>query len=117
MILTSHKDKYEYLENYILNTLDDDKVDVRRPLMIIGNGGSGKSTVIAEIMSKYNKYNYCVIIPHDISYIIGSKEKELQLHGFTFIHAWPEPECEMVAKYLRANIVHFERDPNKPYTY
>lgn len=117
MMLTSHKDKYEYLENYILDKLHDDDVDVRRPLMIIGDGGSGKTTVIKEIMSKYNKYNYCVIIPHDISYITASKEEEEQFYGFTFIHAWPEPECEMVAKYLGANIVHFERDPNNAFTY
>jgi ABC-type transporter Mla maintaining outer membrane lipid asymmetry ATPase subunit MlaF len=116
MMLTSHKDKYEYLENYILDKLDDDGVDVSRPLMIIGDGGSGKSTVIAEIMSKYNKYNYSVIIPHEKTYITASKEEE-QFHGITFIHAWPEPECEVVAKYLRANIVYFERDPAKAYTY
>ena len=78
--------------------------------MIIGDGGSGKTTLIKEIMSKYKDNNYCLIIPSDKVYTFPSKDKETS-YAVTFIHAWPEPECEMVAKYLGANIVHFEKDP------
>jgi len=101
VVLTSHKEKYDYVAKYIIS--DEDY-----PLMIIGSGGNGKSIIINEVTNKYFYRNYCIIIPGEPFHF---KTHDGAINNQVIIHAWGTEEDFILAKYLNANIVYFEKDP------
>lgn len=106
LTLTTHTEKIQFLTNFLHGYLEDYPRTV--PLMLIGTGGNGKSSVIYEV-SNTSPVNILILFHDGQFHFVPSKEYSDDC--VILLHANGAPSEYALATCLNANSVRFEKDP------
>lgn len=108
--LSTHVEKVQFVLDYLAGKLSD--FTPEKPLMIVGQGATGKTYVMNEVREKAN-VPYCHMgIEH--SRVLFECPEDFQLNGFRYpsliIQSLGIPEDFETAKWCEAQVVQFLPD-------
>ena len=108
LTLTNHQDKIRFLSDYLRGSLEE--YDLYYPLMIVGQGGSGKTKVVDEVCSN-SPLPVCSLVQGDKHFYPGNSEQPIPRCALILQEVGTDKDLEF-ARYLNARIVRFEPDLN-----
>ncbi len=104
--LTTHAEKKQFLLNFLNDQVEG--MTTRRPLMILGSGGNGKSKIIQEV-SEFSPINMLVIQQGDTHHFFPSPVSSDDCVILLPVNGSPQEFA--LAAALDAQSVEFLKDP------